>query len=168
MQERDETAAAGNSEPIRISALARMSGCSVPTSRYYVYDVGAVQLLSFVRRCRDFGFSIEQTRALLALSQGKDRDCVEAQDIAQEQLNAVRAKMLELSRRRRVFSSSLRWPRSSAVTSRTFGSKGRFGLASCPRSREPCVVCMVAHSAPACAGRVYAAYGGVYVSVALL
>jgi DNA-binding transcriptional MerR regulator len=60
-----------------------------------VYDAAAVQLLSFIRRCRDFGFSIEQTRTMLSLSHGKDRE-VEARDIAQEQLNAVRAKMLEL------------------------------------------------------------------------
>ena len=105
--------AAARSEPIRIGALAEMSGCSVPTIRYYeevglippasrrssghrVYDADAVQLLAFIRRCRDFGFTIQQTRALVSLSHGKDRDCVEARDIAQEQLKAVRAKMLEL------------------------------------------------------------------------
>jgi DNA-binding transcriptional MerR regulator len=108
-----KAAAAGTPEPIRIGTLARMSGCSVPTIRYYeevgliprasrrssghrVYDAGAAQLLSFIRRCREFGFSIEQTRAMQSLLHGKDRDCVEARDIAQEQLNAVRAKMLEL------------------------------------------------------------------------
>lgn len=107
------TTAAKKSELIRIGALAQMSGCSVPTIRYYeevglipsasrrssghrVYDAGAVQLLGFIRRCRDFGFSIEQTRALVSLSRGNDRDCVEARDIAQAQLSAVRAKMLDL------------------------------------------------------------------------
>ena len=101
------------SAPIRIGALAEMSGCSVPTIRYYeevgliprasrrssghrVYDAGAVQLLAFIRRCRDFGFTIDQTRALVSLSQTKERDCVEARDLAQDQLKAVRAKMLEL------------------------------------------------------------------------
>ncbi len=108
-----ETPAPAESGPIRIGALAQMSGCSVPTIRYYeevglipaasrrssghrVYGAGAVQLLAFIRRCRDFGFTIDQTRALLALSHGADRDCVEARDLAQEQLKAVRARMLEL------------------------------------------------------------------------
>lgn len=108
-----ETVAQAVSGPIRIGALAQMSGCSVPTIRYYeevglvppasrrssghrVYDAEAVQLLAFIRRCRDFGFSIEQTRTLLSLSQGGERDCIEARDIAQEQLKSVRAKMLEL------------------------------------------------------------------------
>ena len=106
-------AAQAVSGPIRIGALAQMSGCSVPTIRYYeevglvprasrrssghrVYDAEAVQLLAFIRRCRDLGFTIEQTRTLLALSQGEERDCVEARDIAQEQLKSVRARMLEL------------------------------------------------------------------------
>ena len=86
-------------DPIRIGILARMTGCSVPTIRYYeeigliapasrrssghrVYDPAAAQTLSFIRRCRDFGFTIEQTRALLSLADGKDRDCIEARDIA--------------------------------------------------------------------------------------
>ena len=92
--------ASDTAEPIRIGALARMSGCSVPTIRHYqevglippasrrssghrVYDAKAVQLLAFIRRCRDFGSSIEQTPAMLSLAHGKDRDCVEARDIAQ-------------------------------------------------------------------------------------
>lgn len=98
-----KTPAAAKSDPIRIGVLSQMSGCSVPTIRYYeevglipaasrrssghrVYDVGAVHLLAFIRRCRDFGFSIDQTRALVSLSHGKDRDCVEARDLAQRGL----------------------------------------------------------------------------------
>jgi DNA-binding transcriptional MerR regulator len=98
---------------IRIGELARMTGCTVPTIRYYeevglippasrrssghrVYDPAAVQLLGFIRRCRDFGFTIEQTRELIALANGGERDCVEARDIAQAQLRNVRAKMIEL------------------------------------------------------------------------
>ena len=100
-------------EPVRIGVLARLTGCSVPTIRYYeevgllprarrrssghrVYDSSAVEALSFVRRCRDFGFTVEQTRDLLSLLGDKGRDCVEARDIAQAQLKVVRAKTLEL------------------------------------------------------------------------
>lgn len=108
-----KTASQAGAEPMRIGTLARMSGCSVPTIRYYesvglipmatrrtsghrVYAAEAVQMLAFIRRCRDFGFPIEQTRALVSLSKGAGRDCVEARDIAQEQLVAVRGKLLEL------------------------------------------------------------------------
>ena len=100
-------------ESVRIGALAQQTGCSVPTIRYYeeigliprahrrssghrVYDPSAAQLIGFVRRCREFGFTIEQIRSLISLSRNKKRDCAEARDIAQEHLNGVRAKMLEL------------------------------------------------------------------------
>jgi DNA-binding transcriptional MerR regulator len=100
-------------EPVRIGALADQTGCSVPTIRYYeeigliprarrrssghrVYDASAAQLIGFIRRCRDFGFTIEQIRSLASLTRNKTRDCVEARDIAQEHLGGVRAKMLEL------------------------------------------------------------------------
>src|SRR5689334_14880417 len=100
-------------EPVRIGTLAEQTGCSVPTIRYYeeigliprarrrssghrVYDPSAAQLIGFIRRCRDFGFTIEQVRSLASLSRNKLRDCSEARDIAQEHLNGVRARMLEL------------------------------------------------------------------------
>ncbi len=101
------------SEPVRIGALAKQTGCSVPTIRYYeeigliprarrrssghrLYDASATQLIGFIRRCREFGFTIEQIRSLAALSRNKMRDCAEARDIAAEHLKGVRAKMLEL------------------------------------------------------------------------
>ena len=93
-------------DPVRIGALAEQTGCSVPTIRYYeeigliprakrrssghrVYDPSAGQLVGFIRRCRDFGFTIEQVRSLTSLSRNKLRDCAEARDIAQEHLGAV-------------------------------------------------------------------------------
>ena len=97
---------------VRIGALAAQTGCSVPTIRYYeevglirpatrtesghrVYEPSAAQLLAFIRRCRDFGFSIEQVRSLLALTHAKG-DCSEARDVAKDQLKSVRAKIMEL------------------------------------------------------------------------
>jgi MerR family copper efflux transcriptional regulator len=72
---------AATDDVVRIGALAEQTGCSVPTIRYYeqiglipaarrrsgghrVYDAAAVQQLGFIRRCRDFGFALEQIRAL--------------------------------------------------------------------------------------------------------
>lgn len=96
-----------------IGTLAARSGCSVPTIRYYeqigliprakrrasghrVYDAQAGELLLFIRRCRDFGFPIEQVRALVSLSQSTDRDCAEALAIASAHRSAVRTKISEL------------------------------------------------------------------------
>lgn len=98
---------------LTIGRLAKAAGVTTPTIRYYeeigllppasrtaagqrIYDDNALERLTFIRRCRDFGFSIEQVRVLAGLSVSKDRDCVEVRDIAQGHLNNVREKMREL------------------------------------------------------------------------
>ena len=98
---------------LAIGALAERTGCSVPTIRYYeeiglipaarrrpsghrVYDARAEEQLTFVRRCRDFGFPLEQVRELLALSQSDERNCFETLEIARQHLQAVRARLAEL------------------------------------------------------------------------
>jgi DNA-binding transcriptional MerR regulator len=97
----------------RIGALAERTGTNAPTIRYYeeigllrpadrqpggqrVYGEEDARRLSFIRRCRDFGFPIEQVRALVALLDDRTRSCMEARDLAREHLTAVRAKLREL------------------------------------------------------------------------
>ena len=96
-----------------IGRLAEMSDSNVPTIRYYeeigllpravrkagghrMYAEADLQRLTFIRRCRDFGFSIEQVRSFIALADRADRDCTEARDLAQQHLTAVRGKLREL------------------------------------------------------------------------
>jgi len=98
---------------LRIGALAECTGATAPTIRYYeevgllrqaarqsggqrVYDENDVQRLTFIRRCRDFGFSIEQVKSLVALMEDPNRSCMEARDLAQQHFTAVRAKVREL------------------------------------------------------------------------
>lgn len=98
---------------LRIGELAERTGTSVPTIRYYeqiglmrraarqsggqrVYTVGDVERLTFIRRCREFDFSIDQVRALVAIVHDPNRSCLDARDMAAEHLTAVRAKMREL------------------------------------------------------------------------
>jgi MerR family copper efflux transcriptional regulator len=96
-----------------IGAASRQTGCSVPTIRYYEevgllpaaprtdgnqrhYDAAAIRRLTFIRRCRDFGFTIEQVRELVGLADQPSRDCVEVRDIAQAHLQQVHKKLAEL------------------------------------------------------------------------
>jgi DNA-binding transcriptional MerR regulator len=98
---------------LKIGELAKRTGTNAPTIRYYEeigliprasrgdggqrsYHAGDVRLLTFIRQCRDFGFSIEQVRALLTVMQDRSRDCMEARDVAQAHLDTVRAKLQEL------------------------------------------------------------------------
>lgn len=103
------------SELLTIGALAKRVGFAVSALRYYeevglippamrresghrVYPDSVQDVLILIRHCRDLGFSIEETRELVALSTSPGRDCVEARAIAQVHLTAVRAKMAELRR----------------------------------------------------------------------
>lgn len=98
---------------LKIGALAERTGTNAPTIRYYeqigllpkasrqtgsqrIYDDQDAQRLTFIRRCRDFGFSIEQVRRLTSLVQDRERSCTEARDLAHGHLLAVRDKLAEL------------------------------------------------------------------------
>lgn len=98
---------------LTIGALATRTGLNVSAIRYYeevglipaasrrpsghrVYGSDAEELLTLIRHCRDFGFSVEDTKALVSLASNGQRDCVEARDIAQVHLDAVRSKLVEL------------------------------------------------------------------------
>lgn len=56
----------------------------------------ALQRLRFIRRCRSFGFSIDQVRELVGLVDAPDRPCVELRDIAARHLLSVRERLAEL------------------------------------------------------------------------
>jgi DNA-binding transcriptional MerR regulator len=98
---------------LKIGELAKRTGTNAPTVRYYEqigllppasrrdggqrsYGEEDVRRLTFIRSCRDFGFSIEQVRSLAALVQDRERSCLEARDLAQRHLEAVHAKLDEL------------------------------------------------------------------------
>jgi DNA-binding transcriptional MerR regulator len=98
---------------LTIGALSAQTQCSVPTIRYYeqigllpppqrasnghrYYRDSDLKRLGFIKRCRDFGFPIEQVRGLAGLFEDGGRACVEVRDLAQEHLEQVRARMAEL------------------------------------------------------------------------
>ena len=98
---------------MRIGILAEIAGTTVPTIRYYeqigllrpavrqsggqrTYDNEDVRRLTFVRRCREFGFAIDEVRALVLLTNDHAAACVEARDLAERHLEAVRLKLAEL------------------------------------------------------------------------
>jgi DNA-binding transcriptional MerR regulator len=98
---------------LSIRALADQTGCNVPTIRYYE-QIGLLPLakrtsgghrqylesdrrrLQFIKRCRDFGFSIEQVRDLVAKFENGDGDCVDIRNVVQAQLAVVRSKLTQL------------------------------------------------------------------------
>jgi DNA-binding transcriptional MerR regulator len=98
---------------LTIGALSEQTQCAVPTIRYYeqigllprparttsghrYYRDGDLKRLIFIKRCRDFGFPIEQVRDLAGLFEDGDRACAEVRDLAQAHLDQVRVKLAEM------------------------------------------------------------------------
>ena len=70
-------------------------------ANYRAYSHADLARLSFIRRSRDLGFSLEQIRALLALSDDTERDCSTVDKIAREHLQEVERKLSDLTALRR-------------------------------------------------------------------
>lgn len=98
---------------LRIGDLARATGISVETVRYYeriglmpppgrtqgnyrAYDRGHLERLNFIRHARSLGFDIAEIRSLLALAAQPATDCAAADAIASCHLTAVEAKIASL------------------------------------------------------------------------
>ncbi|NQV55671.1 MAG: helix-turn-helix domain-containing protein [Rhodospirillales bacterium] len=100
---------------IGIGALSRQTGCNVETIRYYEkiglmnapdrtegghreFGYAELKRLSFIRRGRGLGFSINKIRAFLALVDGGDLSCTEVKSITEEHLGDVRRKLADLKK----------------------------------------------------------------------
>ena len=98
---------------LTIGMLATQTKTNVPTIRYYeeigllphadrgsnghrYYRDADLRRLTFIKRCRDFGFPIEQVRELVKLFEDGDRSCLEVREIAQMHLDAVRTRLVEM------------------------------------------------------------------------
>jgi Cu(I)-responsive transcriptional regulator len=107
---------------MNIGKLARAADTKAETIRYYErigllpapprtggnyrdYSAVHVSRLTFTRRARDLGFSIEQIRALLDLADQKEQSCQEVDAIAREHLRDVKRKLADLSALRRELDS---------------------------------------------------------------
>jgi Cu(I)-responsive transcriptional regulator len=99
---------------LSIGDLARATGTKVETIRYYerigllpapartqgnyrAYGREPLDRLSFVRRARDLGFSLDAVRELLRLSDQRDRPCEEVDRIARGHLAEVERKIADLA-----------------------------------------------------------------------
>ena len=98
-----------------IGELSKRTGVKIPTIRYYEqmglidtpersegnqrrYTQQGLSRLSFIRHSRDLGFSIEDIRGLLELSQHPDNPCHDAHSIAVRHLKDVQGKIAKLRR----------------------------------------------------------------------
>ena len=107
---------------LTIGALAKRTDTKIETIRYYeridllsaprrtsgnyrIYGLEHLGRLSFIRRARDLGFSIEQVRELLSLADQQSRSCARVDAIARQHLAEVERKIADLNAMRRELST---------------------------------------------------------------
>ena len=85
------------------------------TSNYRNYGSEHLNRLSFIRRARDLGFSLEAVRELLALSDDAGQSCEAVDIIASSHLAEVKRKIQDLSALRRELERVIRSCRHGTV-----------------------------------------------------
>lgn len=103
---------------LTIGDLGKATATKVETIRYYesigllappartpgnyrVYAADQVARLGFIRRARELGFSLDQVRALLGISDQKDQSCEAVDAIARDHLTEFDRKIADLIALRR-------------------------------------------------------------------
>jgi MerR family mercuric resistance operon transcriptional regulator len=110
---------------LSIGELSRRAGVHIETIRYYerikmlpapprtksgrrIYGPIETRTLAFVRRSRELGFTLDQIRALLALSaKNGQAACAEVRELAAHHLEEVRAKIADLRVMERVLADAV-------------------------------------------------------------
>lgn len=103
-----------NDRILMIGQLARRTGTKVETIRFYekngllpapsrtdgnyrAYEPGHLSRLSFIRRARELGFSLDQIREFLKLSDDRSQSCAAVDAIAREHRKEVERKIEDLT-----------------------------------------------------------------------
>jgi len=103
-----------NAKVLTIGRLAEATGTNVETIRFYEksgilpspartegnyrsYDPAHLRRLSFIRRARDLGFSLDQVKTLLTLSDDRKQSCAAVDDIAKVHRDEVERKIADLT-----------------------------------------------------------------------
>ena len=76
-------------------------------SGYRSYGAEHLRRLSFIRRARELGFSIEEIRALLAMAEPGNASCAEVRALTMAHLDEVRAKISDLRRLERILATTV-------------------------------------------------------------
>lgn len=109
---------------LTIGELGRRTDTKVETIRYYeqvgllpapartpgnyrAYDTAHLKRLSFIRRSRELGLSIDQIRALLDLADQRERSCEAVDIIAKQHRAEVDRKIADLRALRRELDSMI-------------------------------------------------------------
>lgn len=103
------------SEHYGIGALSKVTGVKIETIRYYerqkllanpprtegghrCYGPEHLNRLTFIRRSRELGFSMEDIRELLVMIDGSSYTCGEVKELTLEHARSIREKIIDLEK----------------------------------------------------------------------
>jgi len=109
---------------LTIGRLSARAAVNIETVRYYerigllpspprtegghrLYSEPHVKKLTFVRRARELGFTLEEIKALLRLADERPPSCARARSLATKHLADVREKIVDLKRMERVLTQTV-------------------------------------------------------------
>ena len=98
---------------MKIGELAKLTGCSVQTIRYYekqnllestarsegnfrLYDTSAVGQLMFIKHCRSLDLALSEVRQLIELNQSPGMHCDDVNNMIDNHIEQVEQRMKEL------------------------------------------------------------------------
>lgn len=99
---------------MKIGEVARQTGCQVETIRYYeregllpeparsmsnyrMYGAAHVERLTFIRHCRALDMTLDEIRTLLRLRDRPESDCAAVNELIDEHIGHVEARLAQLS-----------------------------------------------------------------------
>ena len=105
-----------------IGALSAATGVNIETIRYYekiglmpvpprtegrqrIYDGSHLKRLTFIRRGRELGFSLDQLRELLGLVRGHDLTCAGVKSMTEGHVADIRRKVKDLKKLERLLTN---------------------------------------------------------------
>ncbi|MBU3069201.1 MAG: Cd(II)/Pb(II)-responsive transcriptional regulator [Candidatus Thiodiazotropha taylori] len=100
---------------MKIGELAKSSGCSVQTIRYYereglisapsrsegnfrLYDSHTLEKLLFIKHCRSLDLALKEIKQLIQLQSSPESNCDEVNNMIDTQLNLVESRIEELKK----------------------------------------------------------------------
>ena len=106
-----------------IGELSRLTGVNIETIRYYermgllprpprtqsgrrTFGPDGLRTLTFIKRAREFGFCLDDIRALLTF-RGAERGCTSVKAIASRHLEGVRTKMRHLENLEKILADAV-------------------------------------------------------------
>ena len=100
---------------MRIGELAKITGCSVQSIRFYerehllsaplrsdgnyrVFSQSNLEQLIFIKHCRNLDITLLEIKHLLELKQSPETQCNEVNNLIDEHINQINIRMLELNK----------------------------------------------------------------------